>query len=93
MVTDYAPGGGAEDTMVTGKMTGSTTYQCPLDAAFGIGGCGDCEKRNRCRRTRKNLNHVVLPANGQMVLDQRWRTKVPRFEFCKWRAPWTGVMN
>jgi hypothetical protein len=44
VVTDYAPGGGAEDTMMTGKMTGSTTYQCPLDAAFGIGGCCDGEK-------------------------------------------------
>jgi hypothetical protein len=44
MVTDYAAGGSAEDTMVTGKMTGSTTYQCPFDAAFGISRCSDCEK-------------------------------------------------
>ena len=44
MVTDYASGGGAEDTMVTGKMTGSTAYHGPLDAAFSIGRWGDCEK-------------------------------------------------
>jgi hypothetical protein len=44
MATDYAAGGGAEDTVVVGKMTGSATYQCPLNAAFGIGRCYDCEK-------------------------------------------------
>jgi len=44
MVTDYAAGGSAENTMVTGKMTGSATYQCPLDAAFGIRRYCDREK-------------------------------------------------
>jgi hypothetical protein len=43
IATDYAAGG-AEDTMVTGKMSSSSTYQCPLDAAFGISGCCDREK-------------------------------------------------
>jgi hypothetical protein len=44
MVTDDATGGGAEGTMVTGKMTGNTAYQCALDAPLGLCRGGSREK-------------------------------------------------
>jgi hypothetical protein len=44
MVADDAACSGAEDTVVTGKMTRSAPDQGPLDASFGIGRRCDCEK-------------------------------------------------
>jgi hypothetical protein len=41
VVTDDATRGSAQNTVVTGKMTGSATYHGPLYAAFGIGRCRD----------------------------------------------------
>jgi hypothetical protein len=40
VVTDDATRGSAEDTVVTGKMTGSAAHQGALNAPFGVGrGC------------------------------------------------------
>jgi hypothetical protein len=44
MVADDATRGSAEDTVVACKTASSTAYYGPLDAAFGIGRCCDCEK-------------------------------------------------
>jgi hypothetical protein len=43
MMTNDASGGGAESTMVTGKMAGNAAHEGALDAPFRVGGCGDCK--------------------------------------------------
>jgi hypothetical protein len=44
MVTNDAARRSAKHTVVAGKMTGSAAHQGPLDTAFSIGGCCDCEE-------------------------------------------------
>ena len=47
MMTDRATRGRAQDTMVTGDMTGDSTYRGTFETAFGICRHGHGGKRER----------------------------------------------
>jgi hypothetical protein len=67
MVADRATGGGADKTMMTGKMPRGASHQRALDASFGVGWCGYGKNRNRNRGAPKNPIHLLAP--GKRIED------------------------